>query len=167
MDHTHTNIYKPRSNQLYRYDEREIFLPEVWGTHYWFFLMTIALTYPDHATAISRRKYYDLIQNMPVFIPNTEISKNFLELLNQYPVTPYLDNRDSFVRWVVFIHNKVNEQLGKRVITMDEAMDQYFRQMVPPTIYKIENRTTRKYLVYIFMTMILLAICVYFFYRYS
>jgi hypothetical protein len=159
MDHTHTNLYNKRVK-----DQREIFLPEVWGPHYWFFLMTVALTYPDHATAVSRRKYYDLIQNMPIFIPNSEISKNFSELLNHYPVTPYLDNRDSFVHWVVFIHNKVNEQLGKRVITIDEAMDQYFRQMVPPTIFHANNKEVRKYAVYTSI-IVLLAIVVYFLYK--
>jgi len=155
MDHTNTNIYKEVK------DEREIFLPEVWGTHYWFFLMTIALTYPDNVNAVTKRKYYDLIQNMPIFIPNAEISKNFSELLNNYPVTPYLDNRDSFVRWIIFIHNKVNINIGKREITKDEAMDQYFRQMVPNTIFKVDKIEYRKYAVYITI-LLLLAICVYF-----
>lgn len=155
MDHVYKNIYKPPR------DQRELFLPEVWGSHYWFFLMTVALTYPDHVSAVTRRKYYDLIQNMPIFIPNSEISKNFSELLNLYPVTPYLDNRDSFVHWVVFIHNKINEQLGKRVITTNEAMDQYFQQMVPPIIFKMDKRELRKYAVYTSF-ILLLIIGVYF-----
>ena len=146
-------------------DQRELFLPEVWGTHYWFFLMTSALTYPDHVNAVTKRKYYDLIQNIPVFIPNAEISKNFSELLNKYPVTPYLDNRDSFVHWIVFIHNKVNAKLGKREITMDEAMDQYFRQMVPPTIFRAYKIEYRKYLVYVVTILLLLALAIYFSYK--
>jgi hypothetical protein len=155
MDHTHINVYKKIK------DQREIFLPEVWGTHYWFFLMTIALTYPDHVNAVTKRKYYDLIQNIPIFIPNTEISKNFSEMLNKYPVTPYLDNRDSFVRWIVFIHNKVNASLGKREITMDEAMDNYFKQMVTPTIFQIDKTEYSKYAIYI-TVILLLAMGAYF-----
>jgi len=155
MDHTHINIYKKVE------DQREIFLPEVWGTHYWFFLMTIALTYPDHVNAVTKRKYYDLIQNLPIFIPNAEISKNFSDMLNKYPVTPYLDNRDSFVRWIVFIHNKINASLGKREITMDEAMDNYFKQMVPETIFHIDKMEYGKYAVYITI-ILLLVIGVYF-----
>jgi hypothetical protein len=155
MDHTHTNVYRKIK------DQREIFLPEVWGTHYWFFLMTIALTYPDNVNAVTKRKYYDLIQNMPIFIPNAEISKNFSEILNKYPVTPYLDNRDSFVHWIVFIHNRVNNLLDKREITMDEAMDQYFKQMVPPIIFVKDKLEYRKYGIYI-ASILLLAIFVYF-----
>jgi hypothetical protein len=158
MDHSYTNIYQKKN------DQREIFLPEVWGSHYWFFLMTVALTYPDHVNAVTKRKYYDLIQNMPIFIPNAEISKNFSEMLNEYPVTPYLDNRDSFVKWIVFIHNKVNERLGKPSMTMDEAMDRYFQQMVPPVIFMQTKTEIRKYAVYIAI-LFLLALTVYFLQR--
>ena len=158
MDHTHTNIYPIK-------DQREVFLPEVWGPHYWFFLMTVALTYPDNVNVLTKRKYYDLIQNMPIFIPNAEISKNFSNMLNEYPVTPYLDNRDSFVRWIVFIHNRVNEKMGKREITIDDAMNQYFREMVPPTIFKVNTWEYRKYIIYT-LVIILLAIAVYFLYNF-
>jgi len=74
------------------------FRPEVWGPHFWFFLHTMAHTYPDMPTAVTKRKYYDLIQNMPIFIPNAEIGNKFSQFLDKYPVTPYLDNRDSFIR---------------------------------------------------------------------
>ena len=158
MDHIHTNIYPVK-------DQREVFLPEVWGPHYWFFLMTVALTYPDNVNVLTKRKYYDLIQNMPIFIPNAEISKNFSNMLNEYPVTPYLDNRDSFVRWIVFIHNRVNEKMGKREITIDDAMNQYFREMVPPTIFKVNTWEYRKYIIYT-LVIILLAIAVYFLYNF-
>jgi hypothetical protein len=158
MDHTHTNTYPIK-------DQREIFLPEVWGPHYWFFLMTIALTYPDNVNVVTKRKYYDLIQNLPVFIPNSEISKNFSNLLQEYPVTPYLDNRDSFVRWIVFIHNRVNVQIGKKEITIEQAMSKYFEQMVPPTIYRIHKLENRKYIIYA-IVIILLAIAVYFLYNF-
>jgi len=158
MDHTHTNIYPVK-------DQREIFLPEVWGPHYWFFLMTIALTYPDNVNVVTKRKYYDLIQNLPIFIPNSEISKNFSNLLDEYPVTPYLDNRDSFVRWIIFIHNRVNVQIGKKEITIDEAMDKYFQQMVPPTIYHSNKLESRKYIIYA-LVIILLAIAVYVLYNF-
>ena len=41
----------------------------VWGPHYWFFLMTIAISYPTKANEVTRKKYYDLINNFPLFIP--------------------------------------------------------------------------------------------------
>ena len=91
------------------------FEPEIWGPHYWFFLHTVAESYPLTPNDITKRKYYDLIQNMPMFIPNDDISSKFSSLINNYPVTPYLDSRESFVRWVHFIHNKINEKIGTEI----------------------------------------------------
>jgi hypothetical protein len=45
-----------------------------------------------------------------------------------YPITPYLDNRDSFVRWTYFIHNKINEKLEKPQITLNEFYVNYYNQ---------------------------------------
>ena len=89
------------------------FDPDVWGPHYWFFMHTIAHSYPESPNAVTKRKYYDLIQNMPLFIPVSDIGNKFSSLLDKYPVTPYLDSRESFIRWVHFVHNKVNVSLGK------------------------------------------------------
>ena len=141
MDHTHTNIYPVK-------DQREIFLPEVWGKHYWFFLMTVALTYPDNVNVLTKRKYYDLIQNMPIFIPNAEISKNFSNMLNEYPVTPYLDNRDSFVRWMHFIHNKFNALLGKEEISLPLALEKYRAEYKPKPFIFSERIGFRKHIIF-------------------
>jgi hypothetical protein len=101
------------------------FDPEIWGPHYWFFLHTIAQSYPLTPNNITKRKYYDLISNLPLFIPDPEIGNRFIELLDKYPVTPYLDNRDSFIRWMHFIHNKINIILGKEEISLLASLDKY------------------------------------------
>ena len=88
--------------------------PEVWGPHYWFFLHTVALTYPHRPNDITKKKFYEFIQNLPLFMPIEETASEFTKLLDKYPVQPYLDSRDAFVRWVHFIHNKVNERLEKQ-----------------------------------------------------
>jgi hypothetical protein len=101
------------------------FEPDVWGPHYWFFLHTIAHSYPESPNAVTKRKYYDLIQNMPLFIPVSEIGNKFSNLLDKYPVTPYLDSRESFIRWVHFIHNKVNVSIGKEEVSFLKSIDIY------------------------------------------
>ena len=40
---------------------------------------------------------------------------NFLDLLDKYPVTPYLSSRMSFMKWVNFIFNKINKQLKEEI----------------------------------------------------
>jgi len=102
--------------------------PKVWGPHYWFFLHTLAMTYPHHPNAVTKKKYYEFIQNLPLFLPVEEISGEFSKLIDKYPITPYLDNRDSFVRWMHFIHNKINEKLEKPTITLNEFFVDYYNE---------------------------------------
>ena len=82
--------------------------PDVWGPKYWFVLHSIALTYPHTVNDVTKKKYYEFIQNLPLFIPITNIGNTFSEFLDKYPVTPYLDSRESMIKWVHFIHNKIN-----------------------------------------------------------
>jgi hypothetical protein len=135
--------------QNYHEDDMDrIFLVEKWGPNFWFFLMTLALSYPDHINPVVRRKYYDFIMNLPLFIPNYTIGNDFSKMLDKYPVSPYLDNRDSFVRWVVFIHNKVNQILGKPILSREQAIRKYFANMVPQEMYIKERKKIHKYIVY-------------------
>ena len=113
--------------------------PKIWGPHYWFFLHTVAMTYPHHPNAVTKKKYYEFIQNMPLFIPVQEISNEFEKLIDIFPITPYLDNRDSFVRWTHFIHNKINEKLERPPISLNDFFVQYYNQ------YKSQNETLSEY----------------------
>lgn len=124
------------------------FEPSVWGYHYWFFLHTVSESYPMYPNAVTKRKYYDLIQNFPLFIPNEEIGNKFSEMLDKYPVTPYLDNRDSFVRWVHFIHNKVNVLIGKQEISLPNALEKYRDEYKPKATILSEKLNMRKHYIH-------------------
>ena len=71
--------------------------PDVWLPHFWFFLYTVAHSYPVFPNKITKRKYYDFIQNLPLYIPHEGVRKHFIQVLDYFPVTPYLDNQDSDV----------------------------------------------------------------------
>jgi len=124
------------------------FSPSVWGPHYWFFLHTVAESYPLSPNQVTKRKYYDLIQNFPLFIPNEDIGNKFSKILDKYPVTPYLDGRESFMRWMHFIHNKINVMLGKEEISLPLALDQYDGEYKPRTVRLSETLNMRKHILY-------------------
>lgn len=136
---------------------------DIWGPHYWFFLMTIALSYPENPNAIIKRKYYDFLTNLPIFIPNPEIGDKFSRILDKYPISPYLDNRDSFVKWVHFIHNKINVLLGKPEITFSEAMDNYMAQYNAPVLRTFIDNRMKKYIIYtiVILSFLFLAYVLY------
>jgi hypothetical protein len=133
--------------------------PEIWGSHYWFFLYTVAFTYPSTPNSITKRKYYDLIMNFPLFIPDIEMGDKFAQMLDEYPVSPYLDNRDSFLHWVHFIHNKYNKLLGKDEISFQEGIDRYIQQYREPEIiinetFRINRRVITLCLIVVFLLII-------------
>jgi len=118
--------------------------PDVWGPHYWFTLHTIAMTYPATPNEVTKRKYYDFIQNLPLFLPVEEIGNAFARLLDKYPATPYLESRQSLVRWFHFIHNKVNEGLGKEQPTLEEALTAYYEHYKPREVKDAAQRKRRE-----------------------
>ena len=116
----------------------------VWLPHLKFTLQTIAVTYPKNPNDVSIKKYYDFIQNLPIFIPMDPIGKNFLELLDKYPVTPYLSSRMSFMKWIHFIFNKINKQLKKKEIGFYEDLENYYEEYKPKEMKNKEIAKTRK-----------------------
>jgi len=138
------------------------FSPEVWGPHYWFFLHTVAESYPTHPNAVTKRKYYDLIQNMPLFIPDAEIGGKFSRMLDKYPVTPYLDNRDSFVRWTHFMHNKMNMKLGKPEMSLPLALEKYRDEYAPKPFIFSERINMRKHYIHAALILLFLFLCYYY-----
>ena len=105
--------------------------PKIWGPHYWFFLHTIAMSYPVYPNAVTKKKYYDFVQNIPLFIPVESMAGEFSKLLDQYPVQPYLDNKESFIRWMWFIHNKINKKLEKPQISLNDFYVKYYEEYKP------------------------------------
>ena len=135
--------------------------PSVWGPHYWFFLDTIAMTYPKHPNAITKKIYYDLIQHFHLFIPVNEHSKNFNKLLSEYPITPYLDDRESFIRWVHFIHNKINTQLNKPTLPYGDFYNTYYQKYKEKAVQNTENKRLYKKILYGSLLIVLLFTTIY------
>ena len=126
----------------------KIFDPIVWGPHFWFVLMTMAVSYPLKANEVTQKKYYDFITNLPLFIPHPQIGNKFSSLIDKYPVSPYLEGKDSFLKWVHFIHNKINVQIDKDEITMTETLDAYYDMYKPKEIVLREQIKYRKKLIF-------------------
>ena len=134
--------------------------PEVWGPHYWFVLYSIAVSYPLNVNNVTKRKYYDFIQNLPLFLPVGENGKLFSEFLDKYPVTPYLDSRESFIKWIHFIHNKINVYLGKQEITYKAAMEEYYKHYIPKKIKKESDKKNREKYIFFAVVVVLIIIII-------
>ena len=118
--------------------------PKIWGPHYWFFIHTVAMTYPIRPNAVTKKKYYEFIQNLPLFIPVESMSGEFSKLIDKYPVTPYLDNRESLIRWTHFIHNKINQKLEKPQISLSDFYIKYYEEYKSQNIKLVEYYKLRE-----------------------
>ena len=142
-----------------------ILSPRIWGPHYWFFLHTCAMAYPIKPNTVIKKKFYEFIQNFSLFIPDKKISASFSKLIDKYPVSPYLDSRDSFIRWTHFIHNKVNKKLEKPQKSISKVYAEYYKSYEPVNIKNIKCRKMKKHIVYAFV-LITFIIITYCFYKY-
>ena len=139
--------------------------PEIWGPWYWNTLYTIALSYPLKPNDTVKKKYYDFIQNFPLFIPIPDIGNTFSKFLDSYPPQSYLSTKESFIKWVWFIHNKINIFLGKHEMGYYEAMDAFYEDYKPKDVKKKEERKNKHK--YIFISVIILLISIITFLHFS
>jgi hypothetical protein len=137
--------------------------PKIWGPHYWFFLHTLALTYPETPNEVIKKKFYDFYQNLPIFIPISEIGNNFSKFLDKYPVTPYLDSRQSLVRWTHFIHNKINNALNLKELNLEQALSAYYENYKPKEIKDKAERKYREKIAFSIIIIILLILSLIFY----
>ena len=137
--------------------------PKIWGPHYWFVLHTITLNYPLKANETVKKKYYDFIQNLPLFIPLENMGNYFSDLLDKYPVTPYLDTRESFIKWMYFIHNQVNKKLGYQELTLAESLEKYYKNYESLEKLSSTNKLKLQKYGYFGLLLILIILCINFY----
>lgn len=132
--------------------------PNIYGPWYWNFLYTIALIYPDNPNDTIIKKYWELIMNFPLFIPNEEHAKTFSHFIDLYPPQPYLSCKESLVKWVWYIHNKINIYIGKPEISYYKAMSNYYDNYKLKNIKKEEEKKNKH--IFIFTSVIIFLIVV-------
>ena len=143
-----------------------VFNPIIWGPHYWFVLYTIALSYPLHINECTKKKYYDFITNLPLFLPVPDIGGVFSKFLDAYPVTPYLDSRESLSKWVHFIHNKINSYLGKPELTYYDALNKYYEHYKLKEIKKNDERKNKEKYIFGALIIVIILVIIYLYIKY-
>jgi hypothetical protein len=87
------------------------------------------------------------------------MGNTFSQFLDSYPPKPYLSNRESFIKWVYFIHNKMNVFLGKPEMTYADAMVAFYEDYKPKDLKIKEDRKNKhKYIFGSIMILLILSI---------
>mgnify|MGYP001961439991 CR=1 FL=1 len=142
-------------------DKKQDYDATIWGPHFWFFINTIAFNYPNTPTDGIKKKYYNFIVSLADFIPHRAIADNFSELLDDHPVEPYLNSRESLLKWVHFIHNKINEKIGKKGFSYFEFIETYVNEYKPKDIKYREKIKQREKIAVSLLTTGLISIILY------
>ena len=86
-----------------------------------------------------------------------------MKMIDDHPVTPYLDSRESFIRWVHYIHNKINKLLGKDELSFLESLDKFKAEYKPKSVSITEKIKMNKNYFFIFIIFLLLFLIYYFY----
>jgi hypothetical protein len=97
----------------------------IWGPHAWEFLHTITFNYPQHPTAEDKQQVQSFFQHVGPILPCPTCRTHFQNLLQQHPIEPHLVSRDRLSRWLVDIHNQVNQRLHKPSLNYEFVKDKY------------------------------------------
>lgn len=110
--------------------------PKRWGRDGWRFIHYVALTYPPKPTEEDRKKYIKFFESLQDVLPCEICAVHFRQNMKEYPIKMG-SNRELF-NWTVDIHNVVNKQNGKKVLSYDEAFDELFKdnKEIDPNILK-------------------------------
>jgi hypothetical protein len=97
--------------------------PDAWGPHAWKFLHYVSLGYSDKPTKEEKEKYklfYLLLQDV---LPCSICREHYKNNYSKIPITEdVLSSRDNLVKWVIDLHNIVNEMKGKPKVDYDTAV---------------------------------------------
>ena len=97
----------------------------IWGPHLWFSLHTISFNYPLKPSIKDKEQYYNFFISLQETIPCSVCKKNYKRHLNEHPIKDYLDNRKSLVYWVIDMHNMVNAEIGKKILSYNIVIKKY------------------------------------------
>jgi len=100
--------------------------PTIWGPHAWFILHSISMALPDNVP-VDKQK--DLIQFMRSFgnlIPCNICKinyKNNLKIMS--PLEKNVQTRELFSKWLIDLHNIVNIETGKKIMSYEAVVKKY------------------------------------------
>ena len=123
------------------------------------------MTYPKNPSETIKKIYYKFIQDLPFFLPDEKISNDFSKLLNKYPVSPYLDSKEAFIKWVHFIHNIINKKLNKKTINMSEFLIEYYENYKPKELINLEYKKNKEKIIYSGLLILLISVTLYLYHK--
>lgn len=96
--------------------------PDDWGPQYWRVMHSVAFWYPTDPTNDQKQSAHAFYSALRQLLPCAACRAHYEQILIVRPLDRAVQNRMSLVRWVIDVHNDVNESIGKSRLDFDEAV---------------------------------------------
>lgn len=97
--------------------------PEIWGPHAWIMLHSITLGYPDNPSQNDKINMLNFINSLSYVLPCEKCRINLSKHLQSHRLDDnVLSSRKNLVNWMIDIHNEVNRENNKPILTHEEAL---------------------------------------------
>lgn len=98
--------------------------PDIWGPKLWMSIHFIALAYPISPTDEHKKNYKTFYETLQYVLPCSLCANNYKEHLKIKPLNDsVLKDKESLVKWTIDMHNLVNKDNNKEVLSYDKAID--------------------------------------------
>lgn len=116
-----------------------------WGKHGWIFLHYVTFNYPINPTQENIDNYYNFFYSLQYVLPCDICKKHYSNNLLKHNLIGALKTRNTLIRWLIDIHNDINYELGKPILSYDKALQK---------LDKVDNNN------YIYYTIILITLII-------
>ena len=126
--------------------------PNIWGESAWLFLHTITLNYPENPTFLDKNNYDIFFKSLKNILPCPTCREHYEQNIINHPID--LSSRESLIKWLIKIHNLVNEKNGKPILSYEDVINNY------KDIYNPNNKYNKYIKTILIMIIIVLFIII-------
>jgi copper chaperone CopZ len=125
--------------------------PKIWGGPAWIFLHSVTFNYPKNPTLKEKDAYRVYFNSLKEVLPCGHCKNNLKKNLKKNPIDKALKSRDNLINWLIDIHNQVNIDTEKKIISKKEAINYYVG------LYRNNNDCYK----YLFVGLLMIFIIIY------
>ena len=97
--------------------------PAAWGPIFWNTIHIVTLGYPATPSAADKDGARKFFESLKTVIPCPICREHYKQHLAESPIEPALEDKGKLIHWAWDLHNRVNEMLGKRTITLEQFLE--------------------------------------------
>ena len=132
--------------------------PKNWGKFGWGFIHNVALGYPLDITYMKKEQYRKFFEIIGDVVPCLDCQTHYKQMIVDYP--PVMINKDTLFKWTIDTHNKVNERIGKKTVTYEEAYNIWTNTNIIEKKKELTPDNRLYYISFIFFLILLMVVLI-------